>query len=58
MSYRIGSFNCLNFGLGYDKDFQVFADIIYNENLDVIALQEINRDPYLVPPVKLWKLFA
>lgn len=43
MNYRIGSFNCLNFGLGYNKNVQVFADIIYEENLDVIALQEIKR---------------
>jgi endonuclease/exonuclease/phosphatase family metal-dependent hydrolase len=43
MSYRIGSFNCLNFGLGYKKNTQMFADIIYEENLDVIALQEIKR---------------
>lgn len=43
MSYRIGSFNCLNFNLGNNKNIQAFADIIYKENLDVIALQEVKK---------------
>lgn len=43
MSYRIGSFNCLNFGLGHNKNIQFFSDIIYEERLDVIALQEVKR---------------
>ena len=39
--YKIGSFNCLNFGMGATKDVQIFADIILNELFDVVALQEI-----------------
>lgn len=41
MSYRIGSFNCCQFGLGTSKDEAVFSNIILGEHLDVIALQEI-----------------
>lgn len=39
--YKIGSFNCLNLGMGASKDIQMFADIILNEKFDIIALQEI-----------------
>lgn len=41
MSYKIGSFNCLNFGLGATKDVVKFAQIIKDEQFDIIALQEI-----------------
>lgn len=41
MSYRIGSFNCLSFGMGATKDLQIFSDIILRENFDIVALQEI-----------------
>ena len=41
MAYRIGSFNCLNFGTGARKDLQIFSDIILHENFDIVALQEI-----------------
>lgn len=39
--YKIGSFNCLNFGMGASKDIHKFADIILKEHFDIIALQEI-----------------
>ena len=39
--YKIGSFNCLNLGMGASKDVQMFADIILNEEFDIVALQEI-----------------
>lgn len=39
--YKIGSFNCLNFGRGEKKDVRKFAEIIKGENFDIIALQEI-----------------
>lgn len=41
MSYKIGSFNCLNFAMGSSKDLKKFADIIINEDFDIIALQEV-----------------
>ena len=41
MAFKIGSFNCLNFGMGSSKDIRKFADIILHEGFDVIALQEI-----------------
>ncbi|MFR1757351.1 MAG: endonuclease/exonuclease/phosphatase family protein [Thomasclavelia spiroformis] len=41
MGYKIGSFNCFNFGRNTDKDINVFAEIINKENFDIIALQEI-----------------
>lgn len=41
MAYRIGSFNCLNFGLGESKDVQKIVDIINEENFDIVALQEL-----------------
>ena len=41
MAYRIGSFNCLNFGLGVEKDVKLIAEIIHKEKFDIIALQEI-----------------
>lgn len=42
MGYRIGSFNCLNFGMATTKDVDTFVDIISQEGFDIIALQEIN----------------
>lgn len=40
--YRIGSFNCLNFGMGSSKDIQKFVDIITSKPMfDIVALQEI-----------------
>lgn len=59
MSYKIGSFNCLNLGMGASKDTRKFADIIINEGFDIIALQEIKgplalkRIQTLLPPY--WK---
>lgn len=56
MGYKIGSFNCLNLGMGAAKDIQKFADIIINEQFDIIALQEIKgplallRIQKLLPP--------
>lgn len=41
MPYNIGSFNCLNFTQASSKNVQSFADIILNENFDIVALQEI-----------------
>ena len=41
MEYRIGSFNLKNFGYSSEKDFYKIAQIIVNEELDVVALQEI-----------------
>lgn len=41
MSYKIGSFNCRNFCRDEKKDIDIFAKIIREENLDIIALQEI-----------------
>ncbi|MCB2286604.1 hypothetical protein LGK99_05735 [Clostridium algidicarnis] len=43
MGYRIGSFNCLKFSHISDKDTKIFSRIIYEENLDVIALQEVTN---------------
>lgn len=43
MGYRIGSFNCLKFSHISDKDTKIFSRIIDEENLDVIALQEITN---------------
>lgn len=39
--YKIGSFNCLNFGMGSSKNDKAFADIITNSKYDIVALQEI-----------------
>ena len=39
--YKIGSFNCLNFGVGTTKDVKKFAEIISGEGFDIIALQEV-----------------
>ena len=40
--YRIGSFNCLNFGMGSSKDVQKFAELILSKPcFDIVALQEI-----------------
>lgn len=47
MSYRIGSFNCLNFGKNSKKDVELFAKIIVDEKFDIIALQEIIGQPAL-----------
>ena len=41
MEIRIGSFNMNNFGGSSNKDFGRIAEIIVEENLDVVALQEI-----------------
>lgn len=41
MEIRIGSFNMNNFGGSSNKDFGKIAEIIVEENLDVVALQEI-----------------
>lgn len=41
MQYRIASFNMKNFGANARKDFQKIAEIIVEEDLDVVALQEI-----------------
>lgn len=41
MEYRIGSFNMERFGAYAKKDFAKIAEIIYEENLDIVALQEI-----------------
>jgi endonuclease/exonuclease/phosphatase family metal-dependent hydrolase len=43
MSYRIGSFNTLNFSGRTEKDVDIMANIITGEDLDIIALQEILR---------------
>lgn len=62
MSYKIGSFNCLNFSRSSSKDVQVFADMILNERFDIIALQEIkgqtalDRILRMLPPY--WKGIA
>lgn len=42
MSYKIGSFNCLNFNRSSSKDIGVFVDLILKERFDIIALQEIH----------------
>lgn len=42
MGYRIGSFNCLSFGMAATKDINTFVDIISQENFDIIALQEMH----------------
>lgn len=41
MQYRIASFNIRNFSVGASKDLKKIAKIIYEENLDIVALQEI-----------------
>lgn len=41
MSYRIGSFNCLSFGAGANKDEVTIAEIIKKEQFDIVALQEV-----------------
>lgn len=38
MEIRIGSFNMNNFGGSSNKDFGKIAEIIVEENLDVVAL--------------------
>lgn len=47
MPYKIGSFNCLNFGMGSSKDIQKFVDIILGERFDILALQEIRGEKAL-----------
>ena len=49
MSYRIGSFNLCNFNYGknedgYFKDFEKIAEIIRENNFDIVALQEIRSE--------------
>lgn len=41
MEYRIGSFNLQRFGANAQKDFEKIAQIIVEEQLDIVALQEI-----------------
>lgn len=41
MKYNIGSFNLRNFGANSKKDLELIARIITEEQLDVVALQEI-----------------
>ncbi len=41
MEYKIGSFNMEKFGATRKKDFEKIAEIIIEEDLDVVALQEI-----------------
>ena len=41
MEYKIGSFNMKNWGRNAKKDFSKIAEIIVEEELDVVALQEI-----------------
>jgi endonuclease/exonuclease/phosphatase family metal-dependent hydrolase len=43
MSYRIGSFNLLNFSGRTEKDLDTIANIITNEQFDIVALQEVLR---------------
>ncbi|WP_010256927.1 hypothetical protein [Treponema primitia] len=43
MSYRIGSFNMLNFSGKTQKDLDVITNIIVSEQFDIIALQEVLR---------------
>lgn len=40
-SYRIGSFNMKRFGRSSSRDFDVIANIIRDEQLDILALQEV-----------------
>lgn len=51
MGYRIGSFNCLNFSGGNvsksRKDVQTIANIIRNEQFDIVALQEVKNQEAL-----------
>lgn len=58
MSYRIGSFNCLNFSINKaGKASQKFAEIIYQERFDIIALQEIGSKAALKTLRKALKNF-
>lgn len=41
MRYKIGSFNMKRWGKSSGRDFEKISDIIYGENLDVVAFQEI-----------------
>lgn len=41
MEYRIGSFNMERFGVNAKKDLSKIAEIIVEEDLDIVALQEI-----------------
>lgn len=43
MSYRIGSFNCLNFGSGKIEKGRKIAEIIAKERFDIVALQEVKN---------------
>ncbi len=50
MSYRIGSFNLLKLSYQSDKEikknFELIAEIMKNEQMDIIAIQEVNTpDP-------------
>lgn len=41
MEFKIGSFNMKNFGANSQKDLEKISEIIYEEEIDVVALQEI-----------------
>lgn len=43
MAYKIGSFNCLNFGSGQSEKARYIANIIANEKFDIVALQEVKN---------------
>ncbi|MBO5868081.1 MAG: hypothetical protein J6Q54_04125, partial [Oscillospiraceae bacterium] len=43
MPYRIGSFNCLNFGSGKLVKGRKIAEIIKKERFDIVALQEVKN---------------
>ncbi len=47
MGYRIGSFNCCNLGRDSNKDIGIIANIICEENFDIVALQEIKGEKAL-----------
>ena len=43
MSYKIGSFNCLNFGSSHGLKARSIAKIIAEETFDIVALQEVKN---------------
>lgn len=43
MGYKIGSFNCLNFGSGRCEKAHLIAKIIAEEKFDIVALQEVKN---------------
>lgn len=46
MQYKIGSFNMRRFGRSAKKDFSKIAEIITEEELDIVAMQEIFSEGY------------